>query len=70
MPTSRPFWKYVEDIPAGIRTRNQYKKQKLFNRRSYDTYFQNKKREDIVRWLTANDSEVRVLKESDYFYVL
>lgn len=79
VPTSRaflkyiediPFLKYIEDIPCGIRTRSQYKKQKLVNRRTYETYFRNKRREDIERWLTANDLDVRVLKESDYFYVL
>ena len=25
VPTSRPFWKYIEDIPAGVKTRSQYK---------------------------------------------
>ena len=23
VPTSRPFWKYIEDIPAGVKTRSQ-----------------------------------------------
>ena len=44
-----PFLKYIEDIPCGIRTRSQYKKQKLVNRRTYETYFRNKRREDIER---------------------
>ena len=26
VPTSRAFWKYIEDIPAGVKTRSQYKK--------------------------------------------
>ena len=39
MPTTRAFWKYIENIPAGLKTRSQYKKQKLVDRRTFDTYF-------------------------------
>ena len=54
--TSRPFWKYIEDVPDGVKTRSQYKKQKLVNHRTLDTYFRRKEKEDIKRWLTAPDS--------------
>lgn len=37
--TSRPFWNYIEDIAGGVKTRSQYKKQKLVNRQTFDTYF-------------------------------
>ena len=70
VPTSRAFWKYIEDIPAGIKTHSQYKRQKLVDCRAFDTYFRNKNREDIERWETASDSEIRVLKESDCIYVI
>ena len=30
VPTSRAFWKYIEDIPAGIKTHSQYKRQNLW----------------------------------------
>ena len=69
IPTSQSSWKYIEDIPGGVKTGSQYKKQKLVNRRTFDTYFQRKEKEDIKRWLTAPDSEVRILKESDRVYV-
>ena len=29
IPTSRPFWKYIEDIPGGVKTRSQYKNKSL-----------------------------------------
>ena len=70
IPTSRPFWNYIEDIAGGVKTRSQYKKQKLVNRQTFDTYFWRKEREDIRRWLTTPDSEVRILKESDRVYVV
>ena len=69
IPTSRPFQKYIEDIPDGVKTRCQYKKQKLVNCRTFDTYFRRKEKEDIKRWMTAPDSDVRILKESDHVYV-
>ena len=31
LSTSRPFWKYIEDIPIGVNTRSQHKQQKLVN---------------------------------------
>ena len=65
----KTLWKYIEDIPSGIKTRSQYKREELVDRRSFDTYFRNKNKEDIERWRTAPDSEFRILKRSDYFYV-
>ena len=31
LSTSRPFWKYIEDIPIGVNTLSQHKQQKLVN---------------------------------------
>ena len=39
VPASRAFWEYIEDIPAGVKTRSQYKKQKVVDHRTFDTYF-------------------------------
>ena len=65
VPTSRAFWKYIKDIPPGVKTRSQYKKQKVVDQRTFDTYFRNKNRKERIRWLTARDLEIRILKESD-----
>ena len=70
VPTVRPFWKYIEDIEtSGLKTRTKYKKQATVSNTAFDTYFENKNKEDIERWETAPDSEVYVLKPSDRFYV-
>ena len=43
VPTSRPFWKHLEDIDiSGVKTRNQYKRQPTVSIRAFDTYFRNK----------------------------
>lgn len=59
VPTARPFWQYIEDIPnIGVKTRSQYKMQPTVSNWSFDTYFRNKNNEDIEQWMTAPDSEV------------
>ena len=69
VPTVRPFWKFIEDIEtSGLKTRTLYEKQSTVSNRAFDTYFENKNKEDIERWETAPDSEVYVLKPSDRFY--
>ena len=70
IPTSKLFWKDINDIPAGVKNRAQYKQQKLVTNRAYGKYFRDKKRKDIERWLTTDDSEVVILNESDSFYVM
>ena len=70
VPSSRPFWKHIENIPDGVRTHSQHKRQKLVTRHKFETYFHNKNEEDIKRWTRAPDSEVRILKLSDRFYVI
>ena len=47
VPSSLPFWKYIEDIPGGVRTRSQYKKQQLATRRQFGNYFRKKNKEAI-----------------------
>ena len=53
IPTKKPFWKYSEDVPDGIKTREQEKKQKKITSKFYYDYF---KQKDIQRWLEADDS--------------
>ena len=65
VPTSRAFWKYIEDITPGVKTCSQYKKQKAADQKMINTYFRNKNRKGRIRWLTAPDLEIRILKESD-----
>ena len=42
IPSSKLCSKYIEDIPGGVKTRSQYKKQPLDNLIEFDTYFRNK----------------------------
>ena len=65
-PTSKSFWKDINDIPASVKTRAQYKQQKLVTNRAYDKYFRDKKRKDIERWPMADDSEVVILNVFNY----
>ena len=69
-PTSYPFWKRIEDIPIGIRTRSQEQKQKTANRGQYNRYLRWNGRDNIKRWLEAEDSDVYIMKESDSFFVI
>ena len=69
-PTSYPFWKRIEDIPIGIRTRSQEQKQKLSNRGQYNRYLRQNGGDNIKRWLEADDSDVYIMKESDTFFVV
>ena len=65
-PTSRPFWKYPEDISSSVRNWSQEKKQKKITKREFDKYL----KKDIQRWVEADDSKVVILDESDIFYVV
>ena len=51
VPTSQPFWKYIEDIEtSGVKTSTRYKKQPTVSNRAFDSQFQNKIKEDIEQW--------------------
>lgn len=69
VPNSKLCWEYIEDVPGDVKTHSQYKKQRLGKVREFDTYFQNKNKEDIERWESALDSEVRILKPTDHIYI-
>ena len=58
-PTSRAFWKFIEDIPTGIKTRSKSKRQKFVNRRAFETYFE-QKNETVLSAIAHNDNMLRV----------
>ena len=38
VPTSQPFWKYIEDIEtSGVKTSTRYKKQPTVSNRAFDS---------------------------------
>ena len=47
VPSSRPFRKHIEDIPDGVRTHSQHKRQKLVTRHKFETYFHKKTRKTL-----------------------
>ena len=57
-PTSFPCWKKIEDTPEGIGTHSQEHKQKLVERADFNRYCRQIGRENIKRWLEADNSEV------------
>ena len=69
-PTTNPFWKKTEDFSLKIRTRSQERKRELVKRSDFNRYCRKRGREDIKRWLEADDSELYFMKESDRFFVL
>ena len=70
MLTNNPFWKYPEDTPSSVETQSQEKNLKLAKKGEYNRYFKQKNRDNIRRWLEAEESEVHLLKESDEFYIV
>ena len=69
-PTTCPFWKKTADVSFKIRTPSQEQKQEIVKNSEFDRYCRRRGREDIKRWLQANDSELYFMKESDRFFVL
>lgn len=55
-PTPYPFWKQIEDIPNGIRTRSQEQKQNIAKRGQFNRCMRQKGRENVKTWLEADDS--------------
>ena len=58
------------DVSFKIRTRSQEQKQEIVKKSEFDRYCRRRGREDIKRWLEADDSELYFMKESDRFFVL
>lgn len=70
LPTNNQFWKHLEHVPSGIKTRSQYKKQDVVTIGTFERYLRQKNRDNIQRWLEADNSEVRLFEESDKFYLV
>ena len=69
-PTISPFWKKAVDVLFKVSTRSQENKKELVKRADFNRYCRRKSREDIRRWLEADDQDVYFLKESDTFFVI
>ena len=66
--THFPFWKCPLDVPNGLMTGAQEKKQKKITTDKFIKYFQNI--ENIQWWLTADDLEIEILNEDDRLYIV
>ena len=69
-PRTRLFWKKAIDISFEVSTRVQENKKELVKRADFNHYCRQRGREDIRRWLEADDQGVYFLKESDSFFVI
>ena len=69
-PTTIPFWKKTKEVLFKIRTRSQEHSQELIKKSDFDRYCRRRGRENIKRWLEADDSELYFIKESDRFFVV
>ena len=69
-PTTSPFWKKTVDVSFKVSTRAQENKKELVKRANFNCYCRKRGREDIQRWLEADNQNVYFLKESDTFFVI
>ena len=69
-PTTNPFWEKTADVDFKVRTRSQELKQELVKRQDFIRYCRKRGREDIKRWLEADNSDIYYMKESDCLFVL
>ena len=69
-PTTSPFSKKAVDVSFKVSTPAQENKKELVKRADFNSYCRQRSREDIRRWLKADDQDVYFLKESDAFYVI
>ena len=68
IPINCPFWEQPWDVPDNVRARSQEKKQRKITVDGFNKYFQNIV--NMQRWLEASDSEMKILNESDEFYIV
>ena len=69
-PTTMPFWKIARDVDFCVRTRSQEARQDFVKRQDFNRHCRQRGREDIKRWLSADESEVYFMKENDRFFVV
>ena len=67
-PTSQPFWKQIEDVPAGVYTHFQEQNQELVKSGDFNRYLRQKGRDNIKRWVVTDFSEVHLLEELESFF--
>ena len=70
-PTDQPYWKRIRDVENdGVKTCSQELAKKKVKWQDFKRYCRFRGREDLRRWLEADDSEVYVMKETDTFRVV
>ena len=62
-PTTSPFWKRTVDVPFKISIRSRENKKELAKKADFNRYYRQRGRQDIKRWLEADDQDVYFLKE-------
>ena len=70
-PTNQPYWKKIRDVENdGVKICSQELVKEKLKWQDFKRYCRFRGREDIRRWLEADDSEVCVMKETDTFRVV
>ena len=69
-PTNVPFWKKARDVDFCAGTRSQEARQDAVKLQDFNRYCRYRGREDIKRWLYADESELYFLKKNDCFFVV
>ena len=69
-PTNVPFWKRARDIDICVRTRSQEARQDAVKLQDFNIYCRYRGREDINRWMYADESELYFLQKIDCFFVV
>ena len=69
-PTDMPFWKRARDVDFWVRTHSQETRQNAVKLQDFNRYCRHRGREDIKRWLSADESELYYLKKNDRFFVV
>ena len=69
-PTNVPFWKKARDVDFCVRTCSQEARQDAIKLQDFNRYCRYRGREDIKRWLYADESELYFLKKNDCFFVV
>ena len=62
-PTTTPFWKKAADVRFKVSTRAQENKKDLVKRADFNRSCRQRGREDIRRWLEADEQNFYFLKE-------
>ena len=69
-PADFPFWKRARDVDFCVSTRSQEARQDAVKLQDFNRYCRYRGREDIKRWLYADESKLYFLKKNDCFFVV